>query len=403
MSGKTPPFSDNLLGPGPDLLRRTSTLPSAGTRGARVLRSRLNWRRRQQEPDQNATTTAASTTTIPANHHNAAKGIDSETVAQIVDAAFVPAELLEEQPSDEIDYDSLSPYFVEAAEQRTLVEKEVLRLVDAVNNPDRPLVLQGGERLGRGDSIGYEALTTLARCVVQVTLICECDNDGISLVHAPMGLTASKFCKAVRLLRSSCTQDDLASSLGLSRDLDGHNRVWKNPQELAEDAASLLDLVTACFAQYLSQVAEGVSWRDNQLAVLAKFSAKAKYLLQNISGNASIAVHNAEIALATFEATYGPPVDDREDKNHGENGDEDERERIQIQRRFENSLVNDKFNPDSGGRLKTIYYRLQQQVARKDLMEAIKSVLGSLLPAIRGPGFGLTEYEVCDVVSHSGN
>ncbi|KAL2119113.1 hypothetical protein VTJ04DRAFT_6073 [Mycothermus thermophilus] len=192
----------------------------------------------------------------------------------------------------------------------------------------------------------------------------------------------------------------MASRLGLSRDPNGHDRVWKNSQELAEDAASLLDLVTACFAQYLSQVTEGgFRWRDDQLAVLAKFTAKAKYLLQNVSDNASIAVRNAEISLATFEATYGPPVDD---KNEFENCDNnDERERIEIERRFKNSLNNHKFSASESGTLETIYYRLLQQLVRKHLMDSIKSVLGSLLPAIRGPGFGLTEYEVCGVVTDS--
>lgn len=318
------------------------------------------------------------------------------TVADVLATVYVPAELVIEQLDEDLDYDSLAPYFIDATEEKKQVEIEAKRLIDVTLNPDTPLVLNECQRLGRGDLVGYTCLTILAKTLINVKVICRADNDGISLVHAPLGHTAQDFRELIRRVRNTSTGAEMNERLRLKKEPGSDDPVWASPGELAEDAGALLDLVTGYIARYATQVARGNSWRDQQLGALAKFTAKAKVLLQDVSGSAVTALRNADLALASFEATYGKGAADGARQEE----DKEEDEGHAVYRRFAATLENVDGSEMSYAR--SALYRVNQQRARVGVMEALDYVLMSLLPGNLHPGFGVTEYEVCGVVMETG-
>ncbi|KAK3385639.1 hypothetical protein B0H63DRAFT_473340 [Podospora didyma] len=292
-------------GPGQDLLRRTSTIPSAGTHGARLLRSRLARRRVRQTLDGALAVPATNRENETQRVPDPIDQVGPATATDVLSAVYVPAEAFSQQPDEDLEYDSLASYLIEASEERRLVQLEAERLVEIAANSETPLFLKGGERLGRGDIIGYTALTVLTKTLINLKLICQIDNDSISLVHAPLGHTAQQFRTSINRLRATVSEEEIGLRLQLRKEADGEEPVWTDWTELADDAAALLDLSTGCIARYVTQIAYGKSWRNQQLGALAKFTAKAKVLLTDICTSAAVALQNANLALATFEATYG--------------------------------------------------------------------------------------------------
>lgn len=369
--------------PGPDLLRRVSTLPTTGTRGARLLRS--GFRRRRKRP--NGTSDRGDKT--HGNGHAASvpetRPLAPLTAAELLDTIYLSAEPVAEH-DDDLEYDSLATYFLTREDEKALVTREVERLVNVVNNPDTPLALEGSGRLGGGDTVGYSALTALTKMLIDARSICVVDNDGISLVHAPLGKTSAPYRHLMHSLRRICERGEVALPTG-------PGAVWSTVEERREDAAALMDFVSACLARFTTQVANGTRWRSQQIGALAKFTAKVKFLLEGMADHASVALRNADIALATFEATYGDVAQQQDDDqdNHDSH--------MAIYQRFAATLSAD---PAQADHLKGVEDRVTQQLIRLGFMEALRYVLVSLLPGDRHQGFGDTEYEVCGVVMETG-
>jgi len=306
------------------------------------------------------------------------------TVEEVLRAIYPPDREFEDR-EDDLEYDGLSTYFVSPEDERLRVESEVRTLVEIVKSPNSPLVLQGCDRLGTGDTIGYTTLTVLTKRLMEATLICTIDNDGISLVYAPVGQTAQSFRGQMHQLGRLASRDGEPE---LPRDLES---VWKTPGELAEDAASLVGFISACIARYVTQIASGASWRNQQLGALAKFTAKMKFLLGDISSHVGVSLNNAKIAIATFEATYGDDLK--------QDGSKEEEEPMAVFRQFAATLTAD---PARVEYMKDVERRVNEQRARSGLMQTLNYILASLLPGDRHRGFGVTEYEVCGVVMETG-
>ncbi|KLU92337.1 hypothetical protein MAPG_11283 [Magnaporthiopsis poae ATCC 64411] len=363
--------------PGPDLLRRVATLPTTGTRGARFIRD--CFRRRRKHP-------SSTVGTADGTHLNgravSAPEASALTVDEILDTIY-PEKKEFEEGEDDLEYDGLATYLQTREDEKALVTREVERLVDIVKNPDTPLVLDGGQRLGGGDTVGYAALTILTKMLSDAKSICLVDNDGISLVHAPIGHTAESYRGLIHRLQNICERGEIALPTG-------SGAVWATAEERREDAAALMDFLSACLARYATQIADGTSWRNQQLGALARFTAKVKFLLEGMADHASTALRNAEIALATFEATYG-----EEAQRQGAEKDD----QMAVYRRFAATLSGD---PAQADYMKGVEHRVNQQRARAGFMGALKYVLASLRSGNRHRGFGVTEYEVCGVVMETG-
>jgi len=132
-------------------------------------------------------------------------------------------------------------------------------------------------------------------------------------------------------------------------------------------------------------------WRSQQLGALAKFTAKMKFLLGDISNHASVALNNAHIAIATFEATYGDDLK--------QDGTAEEEDPNAVFRRFASTLTEDPARVDN---IRDVRRRVNEQRARVRLRETLNYILASLLPKDRHHGFSVTEYEVCGVVIETG-
>lgn len=373
-----PPQASPLVN-SPDLLRRSTTIPSAGT-------SSFRWaHRRSARRRKNRTATLNSVQTEPKN--SASTGAFEKIVVDVdkaLNTVYPPAERLDNEEED-LDYDSLSNYFVPYNEERARVTKDIRRLAAVVEDPEAPLVFNSDQRLGVGNEIGYRTLTALAMSLLMAKTICDVDNDGISLVYAPLGHNSQRFRKLLDRLR----QSDQTFKRNTERS-DNEASFSQKSRELAKDSCALIDFISESLARFISQIASGDSWRQNQLAALAKFTAKMKFVLEDISQSASVAFRNGETALATFEATYG----DVSGSKQAEEMDPDT-----VFRQFTSTL-----NTDAGheGYFRGIEYRVNQQRIRHGFTQALDYVLASLLPGNRHRGFDVTEYEICGVVMETG-
>ncbi|KAK5999176.1 hypothetical protein PT974_01566 [Cladobotryum mycophilum] len=286
---------------------------------------------------------------------------------------------------EDLDYDSLSLYFVEGSQEKAMVRKELQRLAATVENPDSPLVFTRGQHLGSGNRRGYHALNVLTIMISRVKRICNVDNDGISLVYAPLGLTPEQYQRSLYQLQPSRTtlyKMQVDSETG-----EANHEARKN---VAKDAAALLDFISDTLARFMSQIASGDSWRNSQLGALAKFTAKAKFLLNDVDEYASIALHNGEMALASSRETYGTASDNKTTEELDPNT---------VFQRFAGSLSAD---PEQATYVRSTEYRVNQQKIRAGFMQVLDYIIASLFPNTRHRGFGITEYEICGVVMETG-
>lgn len=356
--------------PRPDLLRRATTLTTTGIRSTRPV---LKDHDRGLDAVRNASVNESAASIKEGN---------ALIVDEVLDAIYPPNKEIQVKSND-LEYDSLKKYSQTHYFEKALVVREVERLAKIVNNPDTALAMDGCQRLGRANKNGYTALAFLAKLLIKAKLICVADNDGISLVHAPLGQTREGYQHLIHRLRPTCEHEEPRP--------EATESVWQTAQELQSDAAALMDFVSACLARYASQVATGRSWQNEQIGALAKFTAKVKFLLGDMTSHASVALRNAENALAAVERTHG---------NTPRQRDTEEEDRIAALRRFSSTLNAD---PTQADYLKRgIGYCVDQQRARIGLMGTLDFVLMSLLPGSRSRNLEVTEYEVCAVVMVTG-
>ena len=359
--------------PGPDVLRRATTPPTTGTRTARPIRQ-----------DNNSDMDAAPSAGV--NDHAASVQEANQLIVDDVLDTIYPPKKDHQVTRNNLEYDSLGAYFQTHDVEKALVAREVEKLVEIVNNPNTALVMDPGcQRLGRAGTKGYTALAFLAKLLIQAKLICITDNDGISLVHAPLSQTPESYQHLVDCLRPiTCKQAEPRPQWTRA--------VWETTEELRSDAAALMNFVSACLARYTTQVATGTGWQNQQIGALAKLTAKVKFLLGDMASHASVALRNAETALAAVETTSGNAP-----RRHGT---EEEEDRIGALRRFTATLS---ANPTQTDYMKRgIGHYVNQQRARIGLMAILDCVLMSLLPGRRSRTVDATESEVCAVVMVTG-
>ena len=182
----------------PDLLKRSKTIPSTGVQGASLIRRQFTRRKPKKVPTSTSTTDSAYT-----SRHST--GTDQKIVVnvdEVLETVYLAAESFVADEED-LDYDSLSAYFVVRYEERVLVTQEIERLAVITASPETPLVFTRGQRLGGGNARGYHALTTPTKRLLRAKTICALDNDGIGLVYAPLGHNPQRFMAMLNHLRPS--------------------------------------------------------------------------------------------------------------------------------------------------------------------------------------------------------
>ncbi|KAL1840787.1 hypothetical protein VTJ49DRAFT_7742 [Mycothermus thermophilus] len=360
---------------GPDLLRRTTTIPSTGTRIARSLRHQCPLRKEGRAP--HAVTNSAATL------ESAPEDITpDEAQEEVVAAAFLrPA--LDTEDRLRFEYDTIESYDTgpTGPDARDLVKKEAERLVGNIHALDAPLVLQQCQRLGKGDLTGYTGLTILAQTLITVRLICQADNYGIAFVNGLEGFTKERYYELLRRVHNSREELGLASNYQIKQE------IWSTPDKFAEDAEVLVDLVTGYIAKYLVQVAHGKGWRNHQLGALAKFTAKAKALLRSeINKSVDVALSNAYKVLDNLHER--PTTDDQENMTRRSH--------------HRGKLVRTKIDVFQTDRDRILEYLEMQERDRRGILRLLDYVFMSFLPGDRHPGFYMTEYEICGVVMETG-
>ncbi|KAL2266688.1 hypothetical protein VTJ83DRAFT_6040 [Remersonia thermophila] len=359
---------------GPDLLTRTNTIPSTGTRITQSLRAQFLLRKgRPPHAAADGATSTGGNGVQPAP-----EDIGPETVQDIVDSAFRRPALKGLDPF-RFEYDTLKSYEVnlEDVKARSLVRTEAQRLVNIVQNPDTPLVLERCKGLGQGNLDGYKALKIFSRCLIIIKLICQADNYGIGYLNGLEGHTKKVYHDYLQRIFN-----DLGEIVLASEDM---KEIWPRHSEFIEDAGALLDLMTGCIARYLVQVAHGKGWRNHQLGALAKFTAKAKVLLgKGITESMKVFEKNA--------SEVNKEVDKRPTADH-------QKEPPGVQR---GKLVRADIDIFRTDRDKILEHLRIQERNRSGIMRLLDYVLISFLPGDRHPGFGITEYEICGVVMDTG-
>ncbi|KAI1169715.1 hypothetical protein F4777DRAFT_192303 [Nemania sp. FL0916] len=286
----------------------------------------------------------------------------------------------------ECDYDSMAPYHLTPDEEGEKVRAEITRLASVVEKSDNVLLFTPRNNncvaAFKASKDGYIALADVVAYVVRALRICRVDNDSISLLNAKIDISPEKFKLALARLDPDFY---IKKKSQTAQSKDG--TVAPAPAVPSyESCCDLVDFITASIARVMTQMANGDSWHNSVLAVLAKLAAKMKMLLDDLENITITALSNGESALESYMCTFG--------KSNGSQ---------ETQLPDPETIFRESSKSGSGD---TFYMHCVEQ---QKIRAGPHSYVGYVLQALGGssesgsePGLPITAYEMLSVVIDTG-
>jgi len=402
----------------PESLTRANNLPSAGAAAADMFRQFVTRRLRSRKRRPVYADIPLMPVLIqplpetPEQENN--EGLAVPTLKDVLGNVFMPQDASQDLEDPSLEYDNIRPYLHPdgcEVEERERVVYEIKRLLDVLESPDTPLLLRNCPRLEKlkGTSVGYRALDLITAILWEGWRICGLDNYGVSMLHCPIkNPSPTELQRIMKKIRTRCSPERVAihmRNIFTLKDEEDGSPVWPRYNEFVEDAKAVIDLITESIARFFTQIALGVSWRNHQLAAIARFSAKLKVLIRDIEASA---ITSLDIASQVFDKALGVNSDGEESVSRPGVMEqiEDIGTTFQAERgRFgqPDHVYGNDDDDDDGTPLKSAYtYWFEQQRAREGLMMAFDCVLFLLYTGDNHPGYGITEFEICGFVMETG-
>lgn len=361
------------------ILQRRATLSSTGHRAESFLSKKLRQLRRGRRIQDPAIPAAEEEEGAPAP-----RGVKPIVNTTEVLRTILPHVESESTSTDSPagifipEFDSLAAYLISDESAKALWEREIKRLADVVENPDRALRFSEQSFLAEGSQRGHEKLSKLSLSIMIALSICSIDNECINMAYCPP-LSSKK--KLLRLMQQVGNQPQ-----GETIEVDDHsNRQEDGPLNAVY---CLIDYISAVLARLITQSATGDYWQNNLLGVLTKMTTKMKMLLLDLRANSSVALKYAEMALDSHEDAGGNATGDPED--------EDDCDEV-----LRTLSVNTKEGLTSTEEADLVLYCANQSKFRSGIVTVLRYVLLSLRYLNRS-GLPATAYDVCAVVYETG-
>ncbi|KAM3064784.1 hypothetical protein ACMFMG_008735 [Clarireedia jacksonii] len=183
--------------------------------------------------------------------------------------------------------DDVTQYGVTQEQQKELWKEEISRLSSAVTDLKAPVSFIGTEKLSHDTKDGYEILANLADQMWNALNIIVHDSESVYATHCPDLVNEEQQDQSRMVLQRLMGDDDE------EEDSQGTPQATKGLKGTREDYFELVNYITATLARIFSKAAYGKAWHENNLACLAKLSAKMKVLSTQPEELASISLSMA--------------------------------------------------------------------------------------------------------------
>lgn len=374
-SGQNLPHRDShTTSPAQPMLSRRPSLSSASHRTERFF-SRRNPRWRRQPPVDSVIPLATDDDGAPAPR-GATVTVDTQKILESVWPRNRPATKM---PFPE--FDSLDAYFVPGETAQHLWGKEVERLLEIVQHPEKALKFPSQEFFKQGSEEGYRDLSRLSQRILTALSLCLLDNECINVEHCIQLSSREKLSKLIEQARRGQSTSEVGDC-----ELDPAKE--KEAEENLDAIFCLIDYISAVLARLISGTATGDYWLVNILGVLTKRVTKLKILMLDMHTSTTIAVMAGEVAVDKSRPSGGLDqslLDDEEDCE-------------EVQRIIN---ANTKEGLTSAEEAEVASYCVNQNKFRLGVNSVFRYILLSLRFLDRS-GLSATEYEICALVYETG-
>jgi len=363
----------------PPILQRRATLSSTGGRAKRIFRNRMHSTQPhptpidpvisavEQQQDEGAPAQRGSR--IKANPKDILQAACAHEKYTTHLTGFPINTTLPE-------YDDLNAYPISQDSAKELLEQEIARLVNIVENPEDALRFSGQELLKEGSLDSYNKLSSLSQMIMKAFSICTLDNEVISL-KCCKGLTNKE--KVARYMRTVSSGQPACAQKEFESESSENLYDWKYTYA----SYILVDYATAVIVRLVTQSGNGEYWHNNLVGVLAKWTTKVKMLLLDLYNSTSISLRAAGYALDRDSSQPGT-------KNREEVEDEDGEVCEEL-----------KMPLDTNAESFVKWHCVHQERFRSGLVAILRYIFTSL-QHLKRSGLSMTSYEVCAVVYETG-
>ncbi|PGH11583.1 hypothetical protein AJ80_07053 [Polytolypa hystricis UAMH7299] len=216
-------------------------------------------------------------------------------------------------------FNDLTTYGVPEAKELEIWDKEVERLVRAVESESPPRLNARQDQWGAADREGYTKLHKLALQLNNALDICTLDNELILLESAPGLQNMALYERAHRRLAMNFDLEHGEPQYEISLRLESMNN---------ECLHDLVDYITAVMARIFARAMKGDFWMHNCIRGLATLAAKVKVLIYNLTEAATTSL--AEVTqlrkrLESPNSNYALLRNPFKEKNRGQKDEEEKK------------------------------------------------------------------------------